>query len=331
MRKPRREKPRQILHLTKASAPHLLGRDTTRGMMLAVLIALTPALLFSGGYFFGPRAFYMTAVSVVGCLGFETLYRLYTKQDGTLGDLSAVVTGVLLAFCLPVTVPYWALLLGDFFAVVVVKQLFGGLGKNWLNPALAARVFLGLFPGVISRFTQVCVWQDAQSAATPMAALHAGRLPDATLQELLTGIHGGSMGEVSAALLLLGGLYLLARHVIRLRIPLCYLGTVALLSYGFPPEGVDPMQWMLYALLGGGLLLGGIFMATDPVTSPLTPGGQTVYAIGCGLLTVLLRRYGSAPEGVALAILTMNICAGAGSRLLQQLRARGIAVHLQHP
>lgn len=294
-----------------ASSPHIAARDGTRSIMLDVLIALMPALLFSGFYFFGPRAFLVTGVSVAGCVGLEALYRLATRQSQTVGDLSAAVTGVLLAFCLPVNIPLWTVLIGDFFAIVIVKQLFGGLGKNFMNPALAGRIFLFSFPAIMSTFTEVRVWVDAQSSATPMASLHNGVLPGQfTLQEMFTGVRSGSMGEVSAALLLLGGLYLVLRRVIRLRIPVCYLGTVAALTCFFPPAGVaDPVQWMLYQLMSGGLILGALFMATDYVTCPVTRNGQILYAVGCGLLTVFLRYYGSYPEGVAYSILIMNACA----------------------
>lgn len=298
--------------LTIASAPHLTTRDTTRTLMLDVLIALMPALLFSGCYFFGPRAFLVTLVSAAGCVGFEALFCLITRRRQTVDDLSAVVTGVLLAFTLPANVPYWAVLLGDFFAIVVVKQLFGGLGKNFLNPALAGRAFLFSFPAVMSAFPAVRSWEgfaiDAQSAATPMASLHAGSLPSVSLLEMFTGVRSGALGEVSAALLL-GGLYLLARRVIKLRIPLSFLGTVAVLSWCFPQGGNSSLDWTLYSLMGGGLLLAAFFMATDFTTSPVTFWGQVVYGVGCGALTVFLRTFGSYPEGVGFAVLVMNLLA----------------------
>ncbi|SCJ75947.1 Na(+)-translocating NADH-quinone reductase subunit B [uncultured Flavonifractor sp.] len=310
--------------LTIASAPHLTTRDTTRTLMLDVLIALMPALLFSGCYFFGPRAFLVTLVSAAGCVGFEALFCLITRRRQTVDDLSAVVTGVLLAFTLPANVPYWAVLLGDFFAIVVVKQLFGGLGKNFLNPALAGRAFLFSFPAVMSAFPAVRSWEgfaiDAQSAATPMASLHAGSLPSVSLLEMFTGVRSGAMGEVSAALLL-GGLYLLARRVIRLRIPLSFLGTVAVLSWCFPQGGNSSLDWTLYSLMGGGLLLAAFFMATDFTTSPVTFWGQVVYGVGCGALTVFLRTFGSYPEGVGFAVLVMNLLAWPIDRAALTLRS----------
>lgn len=311
--------------LTIASAPHLTTRDTTRTLMLDVLIALMPALLFSGCYFFGPRAFLVTLVSAAGCVGFEALFCLITRRRQTVDDLSAVVTGVLLAFTLPANVPYWAVLMGDFFAIVVVKQLFGGLGKNFLNPALAGRAFLFSFPAVMSAFPAVRSWEgfaiDAQSAATPMASLHAGSLPSVSLLEMFTGVRSGSLGEVSAALLLLGGLYLLARRVIRLRIPLSFLGTVAVLSWCFPQGGNSSLDWTLYSLMGGGLLLAAFFMATDFTTSPVTFWGQVVCGVGCGALTVFLRTFGSYPEGVGFAVLVMNLLAWPIDRAALTLRS----------
>lgn len=311
--------------LTIASAPHLTTRDTTRTLMLDVLIALMPALLFSGCYFFGPRAFLVTLVSAAGCVGFEALFCLITRRRQTVDDLSAVVTGVLLAFTLPANVPYWAVLMGDFFAIVVVKQLFGGLGKNFLNPALAGQAFLFSFPAVMSAFPAVRSWEgfaiDAQSAATPMASLHAGSLPSVSLLEMFTGVRSGALGEVSAALLLLGGLYLLARRVIRLRIPLSFLGTVAVLSWCFPQGGNSSLDWTLYSLMGGGLLLAAFFMATDFTTSPVTFWGQVVYGVGCGALTVFLRTFGSYPEGVGFAVLVMNLLAWPIDRAALTLRS----------
>lgn len=310
------EKGSRARSLTVGASPHMLSGNTTRRMMLEVLLSLVPAVAFSGLYFFGPRVFLAVGVSAVGCVVLESLYCLLTRQRPTVGDLSAVVTGVLLALCLPANVPLWTLLAGDFFAIVVVKMLFGGLGKNFLNPALGGLLFLRSFPEAISAFPKVRQWLeatvqvDAVTASTPMATLHVGRLPSGlSLEELLAGVRGGAMGEVSAALLLLGGGYLVLRRVIRLRISGAYIGTVALLSYLLPPAGVgDPLNWMLYQLLSGGLLLGAFYMATDPVTSPCTKWGQLLYGIGCGGLTVFLRVWGPSPEGVAPAILLMNVC-----------------------
>lgn len=311
--KPKKPDFTQPPQFTVASSPHIFSGESVHGTMLDVMIALIPALGVST-YFFGPRVLLMAAVCMVGCTGFECLYRLLMKKTQCAGDLSACVTGLLLAMCLPVNAPYWMALVGCFFAIVVVKQLYGGLGKNFMNPALAGRVFLFSFPALMNTWSAAGTdfWPDLVSAAdavtsaTPMASLHQGLLPDLTLREMLIGAHGGSMGEISAIALILGGLYLVLRRVISLRIPLWYLGTVAVLTFLFPLGGNDPLDWMLYNLLGGGLLLGAIFMATDYVTSPVTPRGQVLFAIGCGGLTVFLRYFGVYPEGVSFAILIMN-------------------------
>ena len=309
------------LRLTAASSPHVNSPVGTQSLMLDVLIALVPALAM-GIYFFGPRAGLLTLVSVLGCEVFEWGYRALMKKPQTAGDLSAAITGALLAFVCPVTLPYWTILVGDFFAIVVVKQLFGGLGKNFLNPALAGRAFLMLsYPSYMAMWIKpgthnwwgitnsVSTVTDAVTGATPMAALHAGKLPMAGIRDMLIGNIGGCLGEVSAMALLMGGIYLILRGVIRIRIPAAYLGTVAVLTFLFPQGGVDAVQWMLYNLLGGGLMLGAFFMATDYVTSPATPVGEIIYGVGCGLLTIFMRYFGGAAEGVSYAILLMNVCA----------------------
>lgn len=303
------------LKLTVASSPHANSPVGTRALMLDVLLALMPAMAMAV-YFFGPRALVLTLVSVAGCEVFEWLYRFLLKKPQTAGDLTAAVTGVLLAFVCPVTLPYWVILVGDFFAIVVVKQLFGGLGKNFLNPALAGRAFLLLSclsamtnwvkPGT-NNWVGVAGAVDALTAATPLDALHTATLPNTTLQNLFIGNVGGCIGEVSALALILGGVYLVLRGVIHIRIPVGYLGTVALLTLIFP-KGNDPIQWMLCNLLSGGLMLGAFFMATDYVTSPCTPAGEWIYGVGCGLITVFIRYFGGFPEGVSYAILLMNVC-----------------------
>lgn len=297
---------------TVASSPHITSGESVRRAMLDVMIALLPALGVSA-YFFGPRVLIITLVSMVSCVLFEFLYRLVMRKHQSIGDLSACVTGMLLAMCLPANAPYWIAAVGAFFAIVIVKQLYGGLGKNFMNPALAGRVFLFSFPTLMNTWAAagtdywcgLSMAVDAVTSATPMASLHQGAIPDLSLQEMLIGAHGGSFGEVCSIALILGGIYLVLRKVITLRIPLWYIGTVAVLTYLFP-RGNDPLEWMLYNLLGGGLLLGAIFMATDYVTSPVTPKGQIIYAIGCGGLTVFLRYFGTYPEGVSFAILIMN-------------------------
>ncbi len=304
------------LKLTVTASPHINSPVNTRALMMDVLVALLPALAM-GVYFFGPRALVMTLVSVLGCEIFEGGYRLLMKKPQTFGDLSAAVTGVLIAFVCPVALPYWALLIGDFFAMVVVKQLFGGLGKNFLNPALAGRAFLMLSyagymttwiaPGTKNWWGITAKVADAVSSATPLNALHAGELPKVPLTDLFIGNVGGCIGEVSAIALLFGGAYLILRGVIHIRIPAAYLGTVAVLCFLFP-KGGDAVQWTLYNLLSGGLLLGAFFMATDYVTSPCTGKGEIIYGVGCGLLTVFIRYFGGFPEGASYAILLMNVC-----------------------
>ena len=300
-----------------ASSPHVSSPYGTRSLMLDVLIALVPALC-AAVFFFGPRALIATVISVVACEISEFGYRKLLHKTQTTGDLSAAVTGVLLAFVCPVTLPYWMLVIGDFFAIVVVKQLFGGLGKNFVNPALAGRAFLMLsYPVAMTTWAVPGKWSglvsaaDAVTGATPLSAdfMHAGILPDASITDMLVGKVGGCMGEVSALLLLAGGIYLIARGVIRPHIPVAFIGTVAVLTFLFPQGGNGNLEWMLYEILGGGLFLGAFFMATDYVTSPTTPMGELVFGIGCGLLTVFIRYFGGYPEGVSYAILIMNVCA----------------------
>lgn len=264
---------------------------------------------------FGWRAAVLTAISVISCVLFEYFYRKFVKKPNSINDLSAVVTGILLAFCIPASAPYWMPVIGAFFAIVIVKQLFGGLGKNFMNPALAARAFLFSWPVIMTTWplagVQLPLWgdiTDAMTGATPLAALKSGVLPNEMLQDLFLGQISGSMGEISAIVLLLGGFYLWVRGVITPRIPLAYIGTMAVLTFLFAPEGVVAWQYMLTHLLSGGLILGAVFMATDYSTSPVTKRGQLLFGIGCGLLTVFIRFFGSLPEGVCYSILIMNTC-----------------------
>ena len=291
-------------------SPQLRQPSTTRAMMLDVMVALTPALGMAV-FFFGPRALVLCAVSVVSCALFELLYRLLTRQSLSVADLSACVTGLLLALSLPASTPYWVPVMGSAFAIVVVKQFYGGLGRNFMNPALAGRMLAGTLPMLMTTWPQPMqrlslTAADAVSAATPMAYLHEGTLPPQALDLMFLGRRGGCMGEVSAFMLLLGLCYLLLRRVISARIPLSYLGTVALAALFSTPKGVSPSVWTAYQLMGGGLLMGAVFFATDPATSPVTPRGQVMFGVGCGLLTILLRSSSPYPEGVGWAILTMN-------------------------
>ena len=300
--------------LTISSSPHAHSTTTTQTIMRDVLIALLPALLASV-YFFGFRALTVTAVSATACVVFEYLYRKLMKLDNTTWDLSAVVTGVLLAFVCPVTIPYWTIILGDLFAIVLVKQLFGGIGKNFVNPALAGRAFMFSWPVLMSTWVKVgfrnaaSVFSsaDAVTAATPLANMHQGVLCEESLMDLFIGNVGGCLGETSALALLIGFAYLLVRKVISPRIPVAYIATVAVLAFLFP-MGNDAVAWMGAQVLGGGLMLGAIFMATDYVTSPVTKLGQVVFGIGCGVLTIAIRYFGGYNEGVSYAILIMNLC-----------------------
>lgn len=301
--------------LTISSSPHAHSPVTTQTIMRDVLIALIPAMLGSI-YFFGFRSLLVTLVSAAACVFFEWGFCKVRKLHCKTYDLSAVVTGVLLAFVCPVTIPYWTIILGDFFAIVLVKMLFGGLGKNIVNPALAGRAFLFSWPVLMSNWVKVgfdnaaglLSTADAVTAATPMSAMHQGALPEESILDMFLGNIGGCIGETSALLLIIGFIYLLYRKVITARIPLAYIGTVAILAFLFP-QGNDRIAWMAAQVFGGGLMLGAIFMATDYVTSPLTKLGQIVYGIGCGIITILIRYFGGYSEGVTYAILCMNACA----------------------
>ena len=300
--------------LTISSSPHMHSPITTKTIMRDVLIALAPALIGSVA-FFGPRALLVTLVSAAACVAFEWLWCRLMKCDNKTYDLSAVVTGVLLAFVCPPTIPYWIIILGDLFAIILVKMLFGGIGKNFVNPALAGRAFMFSWPVAMSTWVKVGMKNaapvfggaDIVTAATPLSFMHQGQLPDVTVAQAFFGNVGGCIGETSALLLLIGFVYLLWRKVLTARIPLAYIGTVAVLAFLFP-QGNDRVLWMAYQLFGGGLMLGAIFMATDYVTSPVTKLGQIVYGIGCGVLTIMIRYFGGYNEGVSYAILVMNCC-----------------------
>ena len=302
--------------LSISSSPHVHAPVKTRDLMRDVLIALLPALLGSV-YFFGLRALTVTAVSVLSCYVFEKLWNKLMKKDDKTYDLSACVTGVLLAFVCPVTIEYWMIVLGAAFAILLVKMLFGGIGRNIVNPALAGRAFMFSWPVAMSTWVKVgfensaglLSTADAVTAATPLAAMHQGYIDPAagSIADMFWGNVGGCIGETSAFLLLIGFVYLLYKKVITWHIPVAYIGTVAVLALLFP-LGNNPIEWMSAQLFGGGLMLGAIYMATDYVTSPLTKTGQIVYGIGCGALTILIRYFGGYNEGVSYAILIMNAC-----------------------
>ena len=375
------------LKLIATSNPHIRSNETTRSIMLDVIIAMLPALAFAI-FNFGLRALTLTAVSVVGCVFWEWLYRKLMKKPQSIGDLSSVVTGMLLAFVCPVQMPYWMIIIGDFFAIVVVKQLFGGIGKNFLNPALAGRaVLLASYAGTMTSWVDPAVNKaaiigsnaDIVTTATPLAIMKTGDFAEllsahsvgsmfvgtgipgslgevSALALLIGGVYliwrkvinwqtpvayiatvavltflfpkqgsglewmlysifggglflgkvGGSLGEISALLLIIGGLYLIWRKVINWQTPVAYIATVAVLSFLFPKAG-SSLEWMLYSVFGGGLMLGAFFMATDYATSPVTKKGQLVFGIGCGLFTVLIRYFGSYNEGVCYSIMVMNL------------------------
>ncbi|PKK38943.1 Electron transport complex protein RnfD [Clostridiaceae bacterium JG1575] len=295
------------MNLIVSSSPHLRGKRTTQNLMLDVIIALMPALAVSV-WIFGPRTLWITAISVLSCVAFEFLSNKIRKKETTITDLSAVVTGILIAFNMPSSIPLWIPVLGAVIAIVVIKEMFGGLGQNFANPALVARIVLSLsYPALMNNFTVTSRWAaagssgtgDMVSSATPLALKAAGEYVPNTMRMFL-GQHAGVIGEVSAAALLLGFLYLVVRKVIKPWIPLCFVATVALLALATKN---DP----LFHILAGGLMLGAIFMATDYVTSPSTTKGMILFGIGCGLLTGLIRFFGSLPEGVSYAILVMNL------------------------
>ncbi len=302
--------------LTISSSPHVHSPVTTRTLMRDVLIALIPALLCSV-WVFGFRALTVTLVSALATYLFEKLWCKVMKQNDKTYDLSCLITGVLLAFVCPPTIPYWMIIVGDAFAIILVKMLFGGIGKNIVNPALAGRAFMFSWPVAMSTWVKpgfenaagVLNAADAVTAATPLAAMHQGTIDTSvgSILDMFLGSIGGCIGETSAIALLIGFAYLLYRKVITARIPVAYMATVAVLAFLFP-LGNDRFMWMAAHLFSGGLMLGAIYMATDYVTSPLTKLGQVIYGIGCGVLTIMIRYFGGYNEGVSYAILIMNCC-----------------------
>ena len=291
------------MNLTVASSPHIRGDFRTSRLMLDVVIALIPTLIV-GVISLGLRALLVTLVSMAAAVVAELLYSLLLRKRNTLADCSALVTGMLFALTLPATTPYYVVALGSAFAIFFVKLLCGGLGQNIFNPALAARAFvLMLFPVALTRYAEV----DGVSSATPLHHMVMPALPEESILDMFLGNCPGSIGELSALALIIGGIYLVVRKVISARIPLAYIGTVAALTLVFS-KTESPVAWMLYSLFSGGLMLGAIFMATDYATSPVTAKGQIVYGIGCGALTVIFRYFGLFPEGVTYAILLMNAC-----------------------
>ena len=293
------------MNLTVTSSPHIRGDFRTSRLMLDVVLALLPALIV-GAIVLGARALMVTLISMAAAVAAEYLYSLALKRRNTIVDASALVTGMLFAMTLPVSVPYWLAAAGSAFAILVAKLMCGGLGQNIFNPALFARAFaLILFPAALTRYPALGV--DAVSSSTPLHHMVMPAPPEESVLDMFLGNCPGSIGEISALALIAGGIYLVARKVISARIPLSYLATVAVLTLVFHKTD-DAISWMLYSLFSGGVLLGAIFMATDYVTSPVTKKGQIFYGIGCGILTVIFRYYGLFPEGVTYAILLMNLC-----------------------
>ena len=300
------------------SSPHIRGKRNTQQIMLDVILALIPTLLV-GIVRFGMNALVVTLVSIVAAVAAEWICGMIVYHKNTVKDLSSVVTGLLLALTLPATVPYWAAALGSAFAIIVVKGLCGGLGKNIFNPALGARAFLMFVcPVYLVRYVAPGA-VDGVASATPLHHMVMPALPEESISQMFLGNIGGTIGEVCTAALLIGGIYLIWRGVISVRIPAAYLGTVAVLTLVFS-KGDNAFAWMLYSLLGGGVVLGALFMATDYATSPVTPKGQIIYGIGCGIFTVIFRYFGLFPEGVTYAILLMNACAWAIDRYMAPRR-----------
>lgn len=279
--------------LKAASSPHIRHIDTTSGIMLDVVFALCPAAI-CGCVIFGLKAVLLLLTTIITAIAAEYLWNLILKKPQTVGDMSALVTGLLLGMNLSSRTPLWIAAIGSIAAIIVVKQMFGGLGFNFVNPALAARIILLVsFPSFLTKFSEPV--SDVITSATPLADLSGYNI-----KTLFFGMHSGCIGETSAFLLIIGGLYLVVRRVINPIIPVSFIGTVALLA---AVSGENPLKY----ILSGGLMLGAIFMATDYVTSPTANWGKLIFGIGCGAITFVIRRFGSLPEGVSYAILIMNI------------------------
>lgn len=284
--------------LIVTAAPHITSADSTQKIMQRVCIALVPTLIASV-LIFGIQSLILTAVTVAACVLFEMGYCKLMGRENPTGDFSAVVTGMLLAFNLPASLPWWMAIVGAFIAIVIVKQLFGGLGYNFANPAIVARIALAVgFASKMAAYPRPENGIDALAAATPLAV--SGELGAGEYVTLLLGNHGGVLGETCAITILIGGIYLIATKVISPMIPVTYLATVAVLSVCF---GLDP----IVQLLSGGLMLGAFFMATDYVTSPTTDKGKLIFGIGLGVITMMIRHFGTMNEGVSFAILLMNL------------------------
>ncbi len=290
--------------LTVSASPHVRSAQTVSGIMLNVIIALIPALAASV-WLFGLRVLLVCAVTVSVSVLSEYIARKVMKRHNTIGDLSAVVTGLILAFNLPVSIPLWMAAIGSVIAIVVAKQFFGGIGQNFVNPAIAGRIILMVsFPTAMTTWTAPFAYKSTQgtiTTATPLAA-EESELPN--LLKMFLGMRGGSLGETCAAALIIGGLYLIIRKIISPAIPLSFIGTVAVIML---IAGKGDLSFVAYQLLSGGLMLGAFFMATDYATSPINFKGRIIFGIGCGIITSMIRLFGSLPEGVSFAIILMNI------------------------
>ncbi|MDR1755170.1 MAG: RnfABCDGE type electron transport complex subunit D [Eubacterium sp.] len=291
-------------------SPHIRSGNSTMKIMLTVIISLIPTLV-AAVYYFGARALILTVVCVVFCVIFEFLFNKITKREQTVSDLSAVVTGVILAFNLPVSLPYYMAIIGCFIAIVVVKQMFGGIGQNFANPAITARIALMLsFTSHMSSYPVAFYYKsggaDIVTGATPLTVLKEGGTASFSLSDMFFGNHGGSLGETCALTLLIGLAFLLLFRVIHPATPFAYIGTVAVISF-FTGLNGDVLYNVLFNLLSGGLLLGAVFMVTDYSTTPISAKGKLIFGIGCGCLTMLIRSFASMPEGVSFSILIMNI------------------------
>ena len=282
-----------------SSSPHVRSKDTTERIMLYVIIALLPTTLF-GIYNFGYRALILILVTIASCVASEWIFNKIVHKKQTINDLSAVVTGLLLALNLPATLPWWEAVLGGVFAIVVVKCIFGGLGQNFMNPALGARCFLLIaFAANMTNFTI-----DSYTGATPLATMRNG--DPVNTMDMLIGRTAGTIGETSAIAILIGAIFLILMGVIDLRIPASYIITFIVFMLLFSGHGAD-WTYITAQLCGGGLMLGAFFMATDYVTSPITPMGQIIFGICCGIFTGLFRCFGANAEGVSFAIILSNI------------------------
>ncbi len=288
------------------ASPHIRSAWTTQKIMLNVIIALCPALIAST-YIFGIKALLMTVICCACCVLFEYLFSLITKRENTISDLSAVVTGMLLAFNLPVDLPIYMAVIGCFIAIVIVKCLFGGIGQNFANPAITARIALMLsFTASMTKWTAPFYWKDGVDAtvsATPLAEMAAGTEVTPSLLDMFLGNRAGCLGETCILALLIGGIYLIVIGLVRPTTPICFIGTVAVLML---IAGKGDFNFMLCQLMSGGLVIGAFFMATDYATTPLTTKGKIIFGVGCGLITFAIRQFANMPEGVSFSILIMN-------------------------